>query len=195
MIVVGLTGGIGSGKSTVARLLADVFAVPVYVADSEAKRIMAESSLIRSRLEERFGELLYASGSLDRKRLASIIFNDREHLDYVNSIIHPEVEKDFQQWTQQYVHLPVVVLESAILFESGFQRITDRVMMVYTPMAERIARVVKRDGCCVDDVMARIKNQLADEQKAALSDYIVNNGERQALIPQVEKWMNSLSYR
>ncbi|MDR1937473.1 MAG: dephospho-CoA kinase [Tannerellaceae bacterium] len=183
MIKIGLTGGIGSGKSTVSSLL-EVLGVPVYVADTEGKRLTNTSPLIRERLVALLGGDIYCGEEIDRKRLASCIFNDPERLKQVNAIIHPEVNRDFLAWAARQT-TPACAIETAILFESGFNRDVDVSVMVYAPLELRIERVVLRDGVSREEVIRRINNQLSDEVKKAYSDCVIYNDGRQALLPQV----------
>lgn len=184
MIVAGLTGGIGSGKSVVASLLR-VCGIPVYIADDESKRLTLTSPAIREGLTGLFGKEIYLpDGLLDKRLLASCIFNDAKALEQVNAIIHPEVKRHFQEWVARQTS-GICVMESAILFESGFQTAVDISVMVYAPPALRISRVMGRDAVSQQDVMRRIGNQMPDEKKKELSDYVICNDGKHPLIPQV----------
>ncbi|MDR1258208.1 MAG: dephospho-CoA kinase [Tannerellaceae bacterium] len=185
MIRIGLTGGIGSGKSMVASLL-EVLGVPVYEADAGSKRLIGASALIRRRLTDLLGESVYNGAELDRKRLADCIFNDPEILKQVNAIIHPEVGADFLDWASRQT-AAICAIETAILFESGFDCLVDMSVMVYAPVELRTGRVVARDGVSREDVLRRMRNQWPDEVKKARSDYIIYNDGRQALLPQLNK--------
>ncbi|MDR1918882.1 MAG: dephospho-CoA kinase [Tannerellaceae bacterium] len=187
MIKIGLTGGIGSGKSMVSSLL-EVLRIPVYVADTESKRLTNASPLIRERLIALLGESIYCGAEVDRKRLASCIFSDPECLKQVNAIIHPEVNRHFLAWVARQTS-PVCAIETAILFESGFHRDVDVSVMVYAPLELRIERVVARDGLSREEVIRRINNQLADEVKKTYADYIIYNDDSRALIPQLNSLM------
>lgn len=144
MIKIGITGGIGSGKSVVAALL-ELSGIPVYIADTESKLLTATSPVIREKLVALFGEELYTADGLDKKRLASHIFGNPERLGQVNAIIHPEVNRHFLAWAERQ-NAPVCAIESAILFESGFNRVVDTTLMVYAPMEIRIRRALERDA-------------------------------------------------
>ncbi|MDR1344710.1 MAG: dephospho-CoA kinase [Tannerellaceae bacterium] len=183
MIKIGLTGGIGSGKSMVSSLL-EVLGVPVYEADAESKKLTATSPHIRSRLTDLFGESIYKGEEIDRKRLAARIFTDPEALKQVNDIIHPEVGAHFLEWVSRQT-TGICAIETAILFESGFDRLVDVSVMVYAPEELRIERVMARDSACREDVMRRMRNQWADETKKTHSDYIIYNDGSRALLPQV----------
>jgi dephospho-CoA kinase len=191
MIKIGLTGGIGSGKSVVSSLL-EVMNIPVYVADTESKRLTDASPLIRSRLTALLGESIYREGLLDRKRLASCIFNDPEMLKRVNEAIHPEVNRHFLAWVEQQ-RAGVCAIETAILFESGFHRDVDVAVMVEAPLELRIGRTALRDGVSREDVVRRINNQWPDEVKKKQADYIICNDGRHALIPQVRALLSVIS--
>lgn len=190
MIKIGLTGGIGSGKSVVSALL-EMRGIPVYAADAESKRLTASSPGVRSRLIALLGESVYAGGGLDRKRLADSIFHDPALLQQVNAIIHPEVHRHFLAWAAGQT-LAACAIESAILFESGFNRSVDFSVMVYAPLELRIERAMFRDGVSRDDVVRRINNQLPDELKKTYTRYIIYNDERHALIPQVSAFLAGL---
>ena len=183
MIKIGLTGGIGSGKSVISSLL-EVLGIPVYIADTESKRLTQTSPAIREQLIALLGETIYCGEEINKKRLASFIFNDAECLRKVNAIIHPEVSRDFLAWAARQT-TPVCAIETAILFESGLDRHVDVSVMVYAPPELRIERVIARDGVSREEVIGRINSQLPDEEKKMYSDYVICNDDRQALIPQL----------
>lgn len=191
MIVLGVTGGIGSGKSTVSELLR-LNGIPVYTADDESKKLVASSPIIREKLIELFGNDLYDGEILNKALLASHIFTDKNKLDKVNTIIHPEVEKHFREWIKDKKQYPIVAQEAAILFESGFQRLVDKVIMVYAPLDIRIERVVNRDKVSREMVIDRVKNQMSDEEKAKLSDFVIVNDGTSSLIDQVMEIIQQL---
>jgi dephospho-CoA kinase len=185
MKIIGLTGGIGSGKSTISRLL-EIMGVPVYIADSESKKLTDTSPLIREKLIEKFGRDLYKEGKLDKSLLASLIFGNEENLGYVNSVIHPVVRDDFEKWTTSYTKNELVAIESAILFDSGFNNTADFTVNVSTPLEMRIHRVETRDGLPRESIISRINNQLPEEERNRRSDFIILNDHVEALIPQLE---------
>lgn len=171
--IVGITGGIGSGKTTVAKMLA-TFGAPVYYADDEAKKLTATSPEIRKDLIELLGEETFKDGVLDRKYMANKIFNDKELLARTNAIIHPRVAEHFRQWVEKQ-EFPYVLKEAAILFESGSYKDCDVTVLVTAPEKLRIQRVMKRDNATRKEIMARMKNQWSDAKKQEMADYIVEN--------------------
>ena len=189
MTTIGITGGIGSGKSMVSALLR-VYGVPVYDADRESKRLLVTSPTIRRGLISLLGPDIYRpDGTLDRTRMAALIFADADLLARVNAIIHPAVGDDFDAWRKRLT-VPLCAMESAILFESGFDRRTNVRLTVYAPEAIRLQRVMARDGAAEADVRRRMQSQWTDERKAALSDAVITNDGLSALIPQVEAFLN-----
>ena len=188
MTVVGLTGGIGSGKSTVSRLL-EVMKIPVYIADSESKRLTETSQVIREKLTEKFGKDLYINGKLNKTLLASLIFGNEKNRIFVNSIIHPVVRNDFEQWKKQNSQYPVAVIETAILFETGYFKFVDISVTVAAPEDLRIRRVENREGWTRAGILSRMQSQFTEEEKVRRSDYVIYNDDKQALIPQVEKFL------
>jgi dephospho-CoA kinase len=190
MTKIGLTGGIGSGKSVVSSLL-DVLGVPVYEADTESKRLLDSSPLIRRELVGLLGESIYRDSGIDRKRLAAIIFTDLDMLKRVNAIIHPAVRLHFLDWVARQ-SVDICAIETAILFESGFHRFVDISVMVYAPLEQRIERTMLRDGASRDEVLCRITNQWSDEKKKTYADYILHNDGCQALIPQLTAFLAAL---
>ena len=190
MIKIGITGGIGSGKSVVASLL-KISGIPVYIADIESKHLTATSPVIRKKLISLFGEELYTTEGLDKKQLASHIFGNPEYLKQVNEIIHPEVNRHFRMWVKQQ-KTPICAIESAILFESGFNQIVDTTLMVYAPKEIRIERALKRDTTSREEVICRIESQLSDEIKKEKSDYVIFNDGIRALLPQIVTFLANL---
>ena len=205
MTTIGLTGGIGSGKSTVASLF-EIYGIPVYSADEESKHLLEalnpnrvanpvgvevayRHSLLRERLTALLGDSIYESDGLNRNLMASLIFSDAKLLEQVNAIIHPEVALHFRSWAKQQT-TNCIVLESAILFESNFNRLADTCLMVYAPLEARIKRVMERDRITEKEVWQRMQHQIPDEEKKNRADYVIYNEEQQALIPQIEKWIN-----
>lgn len=190
MIKIGITGGIGSGKSVVASLL-NLHGIPVYVADTESKLLTDTSPVIKEKLTALLGDDLYTEKGLNRKLLASHIFGNPEYLRQVNAIIHPEVDRHFTAWAQSQKNT-ICAIESAILFESGFNKLVDKSLMVYAPLPLRIERAVARDNACQEEIIRRIDSQLPDETKRDRSDYVIFNDDKQALLPQVERFLISI---
>ena len=191
MITIGITGGMGSGKSIVAALLT-VYGIPVYDADSESKRLLLTSPTIRRGLIDLLGADIYSPDgtTLRRARMASLIFADPNLLARVNAIIHPEVGRDFDAWRARLT-TSVCAMESAILFESGFDRRANLRLMVYAPEAIRLQRVMARDNTTEAAARQRMQRQWPDERKIALSDAVITNDGRAALIPQVEAFVKA----
>lgn len=190
MIKIGITGGIGSGKSVVGELLT-LYGVPVFTADTEAKMLTNTSSTIRKELTALLGDDLYTKTGLDKKKLATYIFNDPQLLQTVNKIIHPEVGRHFQNWVKQQ-KVNICAIESAILFESGFDSLVDKTLTVYAPEEIRIKRAVNRDKISEEIVRQRIKNQISEDIKKERSDFVICNDDQTALIPQVYAILTSL---
>lgn len=174
MIKIGITGGIGCGKSTVCRLFAQK-GVGVYDSDSEARRLMNTDGALRSALCERFGGEIYRSGELDRKALAARVFSDAEALNDLNRLVHPVVERDFGQWCAQRQEEDYVVMESAILFESGLEHMVDHTVAVLAPEALRVERAARRDGCDPELIRRRIAAQMPEEELASRADQVIVN--------------------
>ncbi len=183
MLKIGLTGGIGSGKSTVARIF-ESLGVPVYYADAAAKRVMEEDPDLRAALIHHFGAACFENGVLNRNYLSGLVFNNPEKLDLLNSLVHPATIKDAEQWMQQQT-TPYAIKEAALIFESGAQEHLDQVIGVTAPVALRIQRTMQRDGSTREAVQARMERQLSDSIKMKLCDHIIHNDEQQALLPQV----------
>ena len=183
MIKIGITGGIGSGKSVVASLF-QLLGVPVYIADEESKRLTNQSMTIRRQLIAHYGEAIYTAEGLNKPLLAAKIFQDPAQRRIVNGIIHPEVKHHFEAWAAQQ-ETPLCAIESAILFESGFDQVVDTHLMVYAPKALRIERATARDAASREAIQQRIESQMADEEKRELADHLIYNDNQQPLIPQV----------
>ena len=186
MKIVGLTGGIGSGKTTVAKMFSD-YGVPVYNSDFEAKKLTNNSPSIKKALTSLLGTEIYKEGVLDKKQLAKLIFNDAVLLEKVNAIIHPEVADHFKKWAAIQTS-PYVLKEAAILYESGSYKNCDKVILVTAPMEERMRRVMLRDHISGEEVEARMKNQWDDAKKKELADFIINN----ITLPDTQKQVEAI---
>jgi dephospho-CoA kinase len=174
-MIIGLTGGIGSGKTTVANLFKKFDSVAVYIADFEAKKIMNTSEYVREQIIEAFGKDVYKENGLDPKYLANIVFNDKQKLQLLNKIIHPVVREKFQEFVRLNEHKTYIIYESAILFESGTAKQFDFVISIFLDLENRINRVKLRDNCSRQVVLDRIQNQWKEDKKLLLSNYIIDN--------------------
>lgn len=183
--IVGLTGGIGSGKTTVARMF-EKLGVPVYIADLEAKIITNLPETLKL-IENQFGAAVIEKGQLNRAQLAAIVFNNPEKLKQINAIIHPLVAKHFKEWVNKHKNETFVIKETAILFETNNHLQCDFVITVTTPIEIRINRVAKRDNTSVDEITKRINNQWTDDQRIPLSDYVIENKDLENTSQQVGK--------
>ncbi len=184
MIKLGLTGGIGSGKSTVAKVF-ESLGVPVYYADDEAKKFLFHND-VKSQLKTLFGDrIINSRGEVDKPILASIVFTDENELTKLNALIHPLLEKDFVTWVESKNDEHYIVKEAAILFEAGFDKSVDKILSVSAPVEQRIQRVIKRDGVNRQQVLDRISKQWTDEQREAKSDFVINNANNQMILEQI----------
>lgn len=184
MLKVGITGGIGSGKSTACKVF-KVLGIPVFEADSTAKKLMETDQSIRENLTALFGPSTYQPDhTLDRKYLAGIVFNNPDLLKQLSAVVHPVVREAFNQWCEMQ-RTPYIIHEAAILFESGFYKFLDKTITVSTDEHERIQRVMKRDGTTEEQVMQRIRNQWTDEQRIKLADFVIRNNDNELMIPQI----------
>ena len=182
-MVVGLTGGIGSGKTYIASLF-EKLGVPIYISDLEAKKIMVTQPEVIKAVIEIFGKKAYIDGQLNRKFIASQVFTKKEKLEQLNAIVHPAVANHFKHWCKQQ-KTAFVIKESAILFETQGNKKCDAVILVTAPMEIRIERIIKRDGASVKEIKNRMKNQWDDAKKIPLSDYVILNIDRQEVINKV----------
>jgi len=181
----GVTGGIGSGKTSVCRVFG-VLGIPVFSADAEAKEVMDIDTGIILRINTIVGKNLYANGRLDRVELAKLIFNNNRLLEKVNSLVHPVVFSRFREWENKQT-APYVIMEAAILFESGSPEVVDRVITVVAPIEERVSRVIHRSNLTREQVMERMRNQMSDNERIKQSDYVIQNSENDLIIPAVLK--------
>lgn len=191
-IKIGITGGIGSGKSVVSKLL-QLMGIPVYIADVESKRLTETDPDIRAALISLLGDEVYQDGKLNRPLLASYIFGNKDNLTMVNGIIHPRIKDDFRRWAQSHSSYPIVGIEAAILIEAGFTEDVDQVVLVYAPQEIRLRRAVSRDACAAEQIQQRMRNQMPDEDKMAFAHHIIYNDDKQALIPQLGALIKTLA--
>ena len=193
MLKVGLTGGIGSGKTTVC----DVFkrlGIPVYHADIHARILSEMDDSIRKALSDLIGEDIYTESGLNRKKLSEMIFVNRSLLQKVNEIIHPKVLDHFSKWINEHLEIDYIIHEAAILFESGMSPLFDKIITVSAPEDIRISRIMKREGVTETHVRNIIKNQWPESKKRNVSDYIIINDQKQMILPQILKIHDELTF-
>ena len=183
MIKVGLTGGIGSGKSTVAKVF-EVLGIPVYYADDAAKRLMNTDEILKEKIQLQFGNDVYKDGKLNRKHLAEIVFNNPAKLQLLNALIHPATLKDAEKWMLRQ-STAYLLKEAALIFESGAQEQLDYVIGVTAPAPLRIQRTMQRDSITREEVILRMDKQMDETIKIKLCDFVIKNDEQEMLLPQV----------
>ncbi len=188
--IIGLTGGIGSGKTTLANYLKSL-GIPVYIADEEAKKLFL-NPIILQKIKTAFGETIFENNLLSKDRLAKIVFNDAPKLKKLNDIIHPAVKAHFEIWLKQFSDKPFVVKEAAILFESGSYKDCDVIITVIAPLKTRIERVIQRDQISEEAVLSRINNQWTDEMRIAKSDYIIKNNDLSIAKQQLDEILKKM---
>jgi dephospho-CoA kinase len=191
--VIGLTGGIGSGKTTIASYFAEM-GVPLYIADDEAKKVMQSTNIIKQ-IKTTFGDSIFENEILNRAKLAEIVFNDADQLAKLNAIVHPAVKKDFELWLSKNENYSYVVYEAAILFESGRYKECDIIITVTAPEEVRIERVVKRDNTTREQVLSRMKMQWNDEKRISLSNFVINNSNLKIAKEEVVKILKILNIK
>ncbi|MDA9066474.1 dephospho-CoA kinase [Flavobacteriales bacterium] len=191
MRIIGITGGIGSGKSTIAKVFISI-GFPVYNSDTRAKELINSNIDVIDSIKQEFGDDIYSSEGLDRKKMASIVFSDSDKLQKLNSIVHPAVGLDFDKWANSQ-NTSFVLKEAAILFETGIYKSLDKTILVTCPKEERINRVMKRDSATKEAIEARMNSQWSEEKKKELADYIIDNSGEEMVIPQVISLINRLS--
>lgn len=187
MLKIGITGNIGSGKTTVSKIF-EVLGIPVFYADDEAKKVMVTDGILINAIKQSFGvESYFEDGSLNRKHIAGIVFNNEVELQKLNAITHPAVFRAFDNWVLQFNSAPYVLKEAALLFESSSYQMCNKTIMVTAPLDLRIKRVMQRDGLTKAEVISRDSRQFSEEKKIRLSDYVITNDNQQLIIPQVLK--------
>lgn len=191
MKTIGITGGIGSGKSVVSQILREL-GYPVYDCDERAKILMIKSPIIKSSLKSLIGEDVYINDDeLNKGKMSSYIFLSEQNLKRVNSIVHPQVGADFSDW-KLHQNSDIVFIESAILFESGLNNMVDEVWCVVADKEERISRVMRRSGLTREAVLARINSQMSDNERTTLSDYVIDNNSSSSLLKQLIKILGDI---
>ena len=189
MLKIGLTGGIGSGKTTVAKIF-ELLDIPVYYADEASKRLYHTDKELMMNIKKHFGEEVYTNDQLNRSKLAEMVFNSPEKLELLNNLVHPPTIRDAEQWMTRQT-TPYIIKEAALIFESGSAAGLDYVIGVKAPQSLRIKRVMDRDGFSREDIMSRMDRQINEEMKMKLCDFIINNDEQELIIPQVLDLHNS----
>jgi dephospho-CoA kinase len=183
MLKIGLTGGIGSGKTTVAKVF-ETLGIPVYYADDAAKRLLNTNQELKEKVIYHFGDGAYTKGELNRKYLADIVFNNKEKLDLLNSLTHPITIQDAEEWMNGQT-APYAIKEAALLFESGAAEKLDYIIGVYAPQHIRVKRVMDRDHLTTEEVVKRISRQIDEEMKMKLCNFVITNNGQQLVLPQV----------
>ncbi|OHT43577.1 dephospho-CoA kinase [Flavobacterium tructae] len=191
--IIGLTGGIGSGKTTIANYFAEM-GVPLYIADDEAKKVMQSEKIVKQ-IKLAFGDSLFENDVLNRAKLAEIVFNDADKLATLNAIVHPAVKEDFELWLLKNKKYHYVIYEAAILFESGRYKDCDVIVTVTAPEEMRIERVVKRDKTTREQVLSRMKVQWDDEKRISLSNFVINNSNLKIAREEVVKILKILNIK
>lgn len=194
-MIVGLTGGIGSGKTTVAMLFQKNKTVAVYIADVEATKIMNSSEAVRMKIIKIFGKCTYKDNQLDKQYLASVVFKDKGKLLILNSIVHPEVRKSFQKFIQLNTNKAYIIYESAILFESSSNQQCNFVITVFVDLEKRIQRILKRDKSTKKEILNRINNQWKEDKKLLQSNYLIHNNSFQDTEYLVQEIHNKLTVK
>ena len=191
MIKIGLTGGIGSGKSYVANFFSKL-GIPVYNSDERGKHLMRNDVLVKEKLIEAFGPESFTLKGLNREFLSRLVFNDRNKLETINKIVHPAVQSDFEQWVQKNANSPYVIKEAAILIESGAYKTLNSLIVVTAPTAIRISRVIERDNMSKSDIEKRIANQMSDQDRISYGNFIINNDGIMLVKKQVHEIHNKI---
>ncbi|SDM10019.1 dephospho-CoA kinase [Daejeonella rubra] len=185
MLKIGITGGIGSGKTTVCKVF-ELLGIPVFYADTVAKSIMHTDPVLKQEILKTFGEKSYFSdGELNRPYISSIVFNNESELTKLNALVHPAVFRAFDAWLAKHSDAPYIIKEAALLFETESYKMCDLSVLVISPEASRIRRVIARDGISTEEILLRMDRQFSDEQKIKLADHILINDESRLLIPQI----------
>jgi len=185
MLRIGITGGMGSGKSTVCQMFSNL-GVPVFSSDHEGRKLLNNDQEVIDKVREKFGSDMYTTnGSIDRERIGRLVFSDPKALESLSKIVHPKVNEAFNYWTRTHERSAYVLKEAAILFESGYYHDLDKIITVFAPKEVRIERVMKRDGMNKQDIEKRMLLQYTDEERNKLADFIIINDHRSKLLEQV----------
>ncbi len=183
MLHIGVTGGIGAGKSTVCRVF-EILGIPVFYADEESKQLLSDP-IVKLEVMKLLGVNVYLDEVADRKKIAHIVFNNKETLKSFNAIMHPAVNRRFKSWLYQQRDVPYIIKEAALIFETGIEKDLNKVIVVAAHMDLRIRRIQSRDGITEEQALLRMQNQWPQEEKIRLADFIINNNDEQPIIPQV----------
>lgn len=187
MLKIGITGNIGSGKTTVSKVF-EILGVPVFYADDAAKEVMVTDDILIDGLKEAFGDCAYFDdGSLNRKHIANIVFNDTAQLAKLNSLVHPAVFRAFDTWSAEITGVPYILKEAALLFESTSYMVCNKNIMVTAPLELRIKRVMQRDDLTREEILSRDSRQFSEEKKTGMADFVIRNDDTELVIPQVLK--------
>lgn len=189
-MLVGLTGGIGSGKTTISKIFT-AMGVSVFNSDNVAKKIINTDKEVVAAISQKFGAV-YSNNVLDTKKMAAIVFNDKTALEQLNNIVHPKVAQHFNNWVKEHSSEPILIKEAAILIESGAYQQMDKIILVTAPESLRTNRVMKRDKVSEEKVKERLSKQLSDAEKTTYADYLVDNGSNELVMPQVLKIIEQL---
>ena len=191
--IIGLTGGIGSGKTTIAKYMHS-FGIPLYIADDQARKLMQSHEIVDA-IKKKFGEFIFDKEILNRAKLAKIVFNEPEKLEKLNAIIHPAVKSDFKEWLLQNKSAPFIIYEAAILFESGNYLNCDYIITVVAPIDIRIERVMKRDKTSRELILKRMEAQWTDEQRVSKSDFVIENEDLKTAKQKVDEILKILKIK
>jgi dephospho-CoA kinase len=191
VIKVGITGGIGSGKSVVCQIF-DILGIPIYYADYRAKYLINTNSIIQNEIASAFGKNSFTAEGYNRKYMAKIVFNNAALLDKLNNIVHPHIAADFKDWYGKQNYAKYVIQEAAILFESGADKILDKIVLVDAPIELRIIRLKNRDSISEEEIKNRMNNQWPSEKLKKMADWVIDNDDKKLILPQVLKIHNQI---
>ena len=186
MIKLGITGGIGSGKTIVCKVF-NCLGVPVFNSDFVARNVVDQEQSVIQKIKSEFGTDIYSNDFLDRKKLSKLVFENKSALECLNAIVHPVVKKKFEFWLLENRNSPFVIKEAAILFESGAFKEMDKIATVYAPESIRLKRVINRDNITAELIKKRIENQISEQEKIKRSDFVIINDDDQLVLPQIIK--------